>query len=311
MERIVFACDESGAKGYADQGEAYDGEVGVFAGIMVPDSQLTAVEADFGAIEAKYRPAAGKLHIADLAPADQNALRGDIYAAIRKHRLPCFWYAVHVAGFHDRHVEFQAQLAKSKAAVAAAAPEPGRFKGGSPRENQASMHVLLFEGLYAHLVAFLEERGRRDVEIEVRTDRVDNPIVERFEEIAGKLLGEMVAEEIVKRFDTLTKSIVSGKIRIEAHIPSSMAINLRVKSLEIHAVDNDDGSVLAADVLANHVNYLFKNRDATEKYGPLNTPAAVRKHPLADHLDAFFNWGSGDLLGDRLYRHPKAISSQI
>ncbi len=50
------------------------------------------------------------------------------------------------------------------------------------------MHVVLFEGLYAHLCAFLEERGCQDVEIEVRTDRVDNPIVDRFEEVAKKLL---------------------------------------------------------------------------------------------------------------------------
>ena len=33
--KIVFACDESGAKGYADQTESFPGEVGVFAGILV------------------------------------------------------------------------------------------------------------------------------------------------------------------------------------------------------------------------------------------------------------------------------------
>jgi hypothetical protein len=35
---IVFACDESGAKSYADRDEQLLGEVGVFAGIMVPGS---------------------------------------------------------------------------------------------------------------------------------------------------------------------------------------------------------------------------------------------------------------------------------
>ena len=308
MQKIVLACDESGAKGYADQAEADDGEVGVFAGIMVPDTHLALVEADFEGIQNKYRPASGKLHIAELPPSDQSALRADIYDAIRKNQLPCFWYAVHVAGFHDHHVRFNAQLTKSKAALEATAPESGRFKGGSARDNPASLHVLLFEGLYARLVAFLEERRCQDVEIEVRTDRVDNPIVERFEEIARELLGNLVQQDVIKRFDTLTKSVVAGTIIIEAHIPPSLAINLRVKSLEIRAVDNNDGIVLAADVLANHLNYLFMNRDSTEKYGPLNTPSAVSKHPLADHLNAFWDWGGGDFLGDRIYRHPKATA---
>lgn len=305
MGRIILACDESGAKGYADQGEAYDGEVGVFAGVMVPDSVLAQVEADFRAIQNKYRPETGKLHITDLAPNDARALRDEIYDAVRRHKLPCFWYAVHVEGFHRHYVEISAQLAKARTA-AAAHPHAGRLKGGSPRENPDSLHVALFEGLYAHLVAFLEERECLDVEIEVRTDRVDNPIVEKFEEIAKKLLGDMVSEEIVKRFDTLTKTIVGKKIRIEARIPPTLAMKLCVKSLEIEAVDNDDGIVLAADVLANHLAYLFKNRDASEKYGPLNRPPAIGKHPLADYLETFRNWGGPDPIGDGLYAHPKA-----
>lgn len=35
MTKIVLACDESGAKGFADRDESYPGEVGVFAGILV------------------------------------------------------------------------------------------------------------------------------------------------------------------------------------------------------------------------------------------------------------------------------------
>jgi len=69
---------------------------------------------------------------------------------------------------------------------------------------------------------------------------------------------------------------------------------------------DSDGLVLAADVLANSLNYLFKHRDADALYGPLNCMDAVAGHPIAAHLDAFFNWGSGDCIGDGIYRHPKA-----
>jgi hypothetical protein len=40
VTHIVIACDESGAKGYAGGGEKFDGEVGIFAGLMVPDEIL-------------------------------------------------------------------------------------------------------------------------------------------------------------------------------------------------------------------------------------------------------------------------------
>jgi len=304
--KIILACDESGAKGYSDRDESFDGEVGVFAGIMVPDSLLTNVEADFQTVFDAHKTPTGKLHITDLDPVEQAALREQIYGVIRKHNLPCFWYAIHTAGFHAFHTSQQAMLNQARATAQATASQPGRFKGGSPRPKPESLHIALFDGLYAHLVAFLEENQCTDVDIEVRTDRVDNPIVERFEEVAKRLLGDMIYTKISTRFDTFSKTVVSGQIRIEAELPPSMSINLEVKSLEIRAVDNDDGMVLAADVLANSLNYLFTHRSGAEKYGKLNWPTAIKHHPLCDQLATFKNWGTGDLIGDHLCRHPKA-----
>ena len=68
MPKVILYCDESGAKGYADQDEAYPGEVGVFAGIMVPDELLATTRIEFDRIAAHYATEAGKLHIADLVP---------------------------------------------------------------------------------------------------------------------------------------------------------------------------------------------------------------------------------------------------
>jgi len=74
--RTVYVyCDESGAKGYADQGEGTPGEVGVFAGILVPGSRHADVGAVFNEIASRYAPASGKLHIADLEPQLQMELR--------------------------------------------------------------------------------------------------------------------------------------------------------------------------------------------------------------------------------------------
>src|ERR1039458_151168 len=62
---VIFACDESAAKGKADQDEQFPGQVGVIAGLFVP-AEVSALRGDFDAVGKKYAPADGKLHIADL-----------------------------------------------------------------------------------------------------------------------------------------------------------------------------------------------------------------------------------------------------
>jgi hypothetical protein len=307
MTKVFFYCDESGSKGYANQGEAYPGEIGVFAGIMVPESEIDRVKPAFDSIAEKYAPPSGKLHIADLAVDAQQSLRNELYEAIRQCGLPCFWYAIHVEGFHKHHVDLQAMLqqhaATSKAARGDVEP---RVKRGSPRVDVPSMHVALFSGLYSHLVAFLLERKQSKVDVVIRTDQVDNPIVKQFEQVADQLLNE--DPEVIKAtgFDTVAKKVVSGSITTSIHWPDEFKLSPVVQGLSISTVADSDGLVLAADVLANSLNYLFKNRDVGARYQPLNRPEAIAAHPLAEHLDAFAHWGSEDPVGDGIYRHPQA-----
>jgi hypothetical protein len=304
--KIVFACDESGAKGYADRTESYPGEVGVFAGVLVPDQQLPAIKARFDSIAARYKPLDEKLHITDLRDTAKEELREEIYTAIRECGLTCFWYALHVAGLHADHVR-QEQIAADlqKAYEERRGGAEPRVKTGSPRSEPSSMHVTLFAGLYGHLVAFLLERRQIDVDVEIRTDQVDSPVMKEFSSVAARLLSDDPNVHRKTGFDTVTKRVVEGSITIEAVWPPELQLPPVVRSLTIAPVADDDGLVLAADVLSNSLNYLFKNRSDAERYGPLNTPEAVARHPLAKHLDAFNEWGA-DLVGDAYYRHPNA-----
>jgi len=299
--RIILACDESGAKGYADQDEQYPGEVGVFAGFLISEDWLDEKSPPFQALIPKYTPPGGKLHIADLTPEQQEALRQDVYEVIRNSGLPCFWYAIHVAGFHNWHKIEEKLKQDARAATASST-----VKRGSPRSDPSSLHAALFTGLYGHLIAFLEERGKVDVEIEVRSDQIDPPIIEEFEKAALRLLSTVPNVTPATGFDTATKTVLHGQVSIQAHYPPELAIEMAVRSLRFNPIQAGDGLVLAADVLANSLYYLFKNRPAGELFGTLNTPEAVAAHPLAKNLDAFKNWGEGDLVGDRLYRHPNA-----
>ena len=301
--RIILACDESGFKGYADQDESYPGEIGVYAGILMPEECVSQKMPAFQSLIAKYSPLNGKLHIADLPNERKQELRSDVYKAIKESGLPCFWYAIHTAGLHNMHL---ASLKLREDVEALKPSTPPRYKRGSPRMSPKSMHVELFLGLYGHLAAFLEERKKHSVHIEIRTDQVDSPIVKEFETVARRLLDLNPHVTEHKAFDTVTKDVVKGQISMQIHMPADFQINLQVQSLSINPIKEGDGLVLAADVLANSLNHLFKSRTDEELYKPLNTLEAVAKHPLFGNLDSFYHWGVGDLVGDRIYRHPKA-----
>lgn len=305
-EHVIFVCDESGAKGYADRDEASPGEVGVFAGILIPSSLLDAAQVAFQAIYDRYKPAQGKFHIADLPPDSQEALRQDVYSAIRDLELPCFWYAIHVAGFHQWHVQQAGMSQQIREGVDLHRPQPPRYKGGSPREHAASLHVSLFEGLHGQLVGFLGERDRIDTIVDIRTDRIDASILADFERGANSLLNDSPTVKAVKAWDTQEQKVVTGAIQVAIDYSEDMQFSKYIKSMTL-TVAEFDVCVLAADVLANSLNYHFMQRDDEERYRPLNDLAAVSKHPLARNLDTFHDWGDGELVGDRLYAHPKHI----
>jgi len=301
--KFILACDESGAKGYADQDEQYAGEVGVFAGLLVPDPVLQKIEIALEAAIAPHRGIDGKLHITDLPAPSQAALRQGIYDVIRAEQLPCFWYAIHVAGFYAHHKRMQALL---NDAAADASAHSARVKTGSPRENPGSLHGELFRGLYGHIVAYIEERSPGEVEIEVRTDRVDKPIAKLFRLEAERLLDDAPRRVVATGFDTVDKKIVKAEARFETNWPEELRFLTTVKALDLKTVNDADPIVLAADALANSLCHHFRNRSDAERYGDLNRPSAVAGHPLAQSLDTFWNWGGADLVGDRLFRHPLA-----
>jgi hypothetical protein len=64
---------------------------------------------------------------------------------------------------------------------------------------------------------------------------------------------------------------------------------LTVEHLEFKMVDDRGGLVVAADVLANSLAYLFKTRPPEEQFKALNTPEAFQRHMLKDCLDSFWD----------------------
>ena len=294
---IVLACDESGAKGYADVEEAFPGEVGVFVGVLVAVETLPVVTSEFDALVRAYAPADGKLHIADLSPGQQSELRSDVFGLVTRHALPCLYEAIHVRGFSQTYTHLKDAVEGARNKRRSATKMSGRAGPPAP-----SLHTTLFEGLYSKALAFCMEKGHTAVHIEVRTDQIDAPIVRDFRTVAEELLSTKAVIRRVTGFDPGTKSVVEGEIRVGARSTEGL-LPIEVTHLELNVVDDSDGLVLAADVIANSLTHLFHNRPDGERFMALNTPQAFASHRLKGCLDVFKSWGEYSL-SDTFYRHP-------
>src|SRR5207302_905855 len=155
---------------------------------------------------ARYQTSPGKVHITDLTPVQQAQLRQEVFDLITQLRIPCFFEAIHVAGFHvffrryARLINLARQQRRSRIKLTLRGPCPD------------SLHVALFFGLYSKLLAFCMERGKNDLHVEVRTDQVDNPIFKEFQTSAKKLLDFGASVKKVTGFDPDKQEVLQGSV---------------------------------------------------------------------------------------------------
>lgn len=261
---VIVACDESGAKGYANQSEQYPGQVGVFAAILFDDTIQKVIETDFEEAIKPYQTNDGKLHITDLASLDQEAIRNSVYQIISTRELPCFWYAIHVEGYHNYHIVMDKIV---NTIASNAQTSSSHIKRSKNKRKSGSLHSELFMGLYANIIAFIEERVSGEIDIEVRTDHVDSPILKQFQQMADELLNESPRTITIKAFNSLENEVVSQDVNFITKYPKEFEIDTEVVSLRLQTVDDSDYVVVAADILANSLNYHFKNR-STKRFLP-------------------------------------------
>jgi hypothetical protein len=220
-----------------------------------------------------------------------------MFDLLQRHNLPCFYEAIHVAGFHRAHVEHQDLHKRSLMATAGS-----QFKVSRNPPAPESLHVALFQGLYGRIVAFCLERQRVTLRVEVRTDRVDSPIVKRFEEIAAGLLNYEARIEKITAYDMVERKVIEKRL-VHGVAAEASRLPIIVEQLDLEVTDNNDGLVLAADVLANSLAHLFHTRSQCELFRPLNSVEAILDHPLRENLATFHDPGTYDF-SDTFYAHP-------
>jgi hypothetical protein len=151
------------------------------------------------------------------------------------------------------------------------------------RERHEMMHGVLFQGAFGKAVAFCLDKIDVPLQIEVITDRTDAPILKLFHEKASELLsvGEGSTHKATG-FDRVAKEVVSGQIAINVDDPDNLLGDFSHVSFTI--VCDDSGLTLAADVLANSVNYHLNLLQEKTPGIALNRSRSISEHPLQSLL---------------------------
>lgn len=296
MPSITFVIDESGAKGYSDNREQHEGELGVIAGILIPEEHVSPVESNLNSIASKYL-SEGKLHITDLESKDQESLRGEIFDYLLSTGVRWTYEAMYVEGLHD-HAQLVATMVNQ-------AKENRRSKVKiSGNEKHDLLHAEMFMGAFGKGVAFCMDNVGHQFHLNVITDNVDKPILKEFNESAECLLN--VGEKRVRKitgFDPESKTVVTGSISSKITQGHDALGDFSGVSFEISV--SESALTLAADVLANSVHHHLAS---LQKFNPgcaLNTKEAIEGHRLVQIVCGV---SGGELeapqVADTIFRHP-------
>ena len=289
---LVVFCDESGAKGYADQQEHFPGETGVFAGFFVPREYVSPLEAELRTITDSLSPDLEKPHITDISAEHQQHSRNGVYKIFLRNRVPCFYEAIYVQGFH---ADYERQCKALRNFVAST---------GSKLKKQPqpeSLHTALFLGFYTKILDFCLKRGKTNLKIEIRTDKIDSPILKKFHQTGERFLCDE-RKIPLKKWNPETQSVVYGSLTLKHDTRSPF----NIEDYIIAPTADDNGAIFAADVLANSFNYLLRQRERKQRFEPLNCREAVASHPLISILYAHPQESKWDF-ADHMYAHPRRI----
>lgn len=300
MEKVYLICDESGAKGYSDKEEVFSGEVGVMAGYLLFENQLNSFQSDLEKIRTEYLTN-GRLHITDINEDKQAELRNKIFSYLNGNSTPCVYEAVHVQGFfewYDKQKHLHEKLkAQSRSNI--------EISGHAPKEL---LHAHLFQGIFGKAVAYFMDSSISNFFLNVTTDILDKKILKEFETAANDFF-EVSKSKIfpVSEYDPDSKQVVSGQIISQTKDPTGLIPDFSGIQYSINC--EDSCFTLAADVLANSINYHFVSRSSENSGEALNTFDAIKNHPLSGIMYGLWDPSEGNYVADAIFMHPSSDNS--
>lgn len=261
MDNMVLVLDESGAKGYADKTEEFEGDLGVMAGILYTRQEMFEIELMLSQIIKPFNEhITGKFHIADLKKEHQNELRNLIFSSFRNIKLRWLYKAIYSQGFHQS--EF-------------------KEKRGGTGNTKASLHVELFRHIFLHSLMLAASVNKVNLNLLVVTDTIDNGILQKFNKEANYFIDLLMGKK--REFFRYIKSEANGKYKKEyASILTSSDSFPQFEKIQFKIKCKNTPLTLAADILANSTYYYLRKGLKVNNSAHLNNLNAIADHPLSD-----------------------------
>lgn len=283
MEKMVLVIDESGAKGYAKTKEKYEGEIGVMAGFMYPEADITTINKHLALILHSYQENQGKkFHITDLSIQSQDDLRKDIFDFIIKSKIQWYYQAIYAEGFH------QSEFLKNR---------------GGQEDGNKSLHVTLFESMLVMSLCIARSICI-DLDLEIKTDRIDAGTKKKFAKATEAISHVFLRKDrVVFRYIPIENSSNFKKEYWNVSTKFSDALQFNKLNITINAEHHP--LTVMADVLANSVYYYLKKAQKDNPNISLNNKETLKDHPVVHLALVADNEENFPSLTDIVYRRTK------
>jgi len=294
MSKLYLICDESEAKGFADNQEKFEGEFGVFAGYLLTDENYMRIESEIEHIVSFFTPKTGeKLHAAALSKDDRVLLEDKVFECFNRNKVSCVYVAVSVKGYHDVNKEI---YDLGRKCVEYSASERYSFSKNAVKDR---LHSDLFQSLFAKTVEYHLHYLDGEIEIDVTIDRIDKRLKKEFCLKIREFIN--ILNPITHHaFDKLKQFPVRGSIEF-----SNVSLsNDKVSKTKFTIDDDVNAMTIVADVIAHSVSRELKKSVQHNPDVLLNSVVALNNHPL---LSLFYDLSSGDNFNDTdlIYRRMK------
>lgn len=302
MKKTYLICDESGAKGFSDNDEKFEGEFGIFAGYLVTEENFEKMKSEFQCIYEKYETDTGKLHITDLEKTNQENLRNEVFAILISNDIPIVYEAISVRGYKIN----SDMLSKLKNDNIEKLKDDFSF---SKNIDLTRLHSDLFEGIFGKFIAHsIDTFGENEeIQLEVITDNIDKQLKKEFEGKAKELIAPFPSSSKVKAFDKNNKKPISKKIKFS----SQQLDNDSISKIKFEIKVQDDALTLIADILANSLYYFIKQELNINVNINLNSNVAIAKYPLLKQIYGLSTKTNVNIVSDIIYRRESSNDNEF
>lgn len=275
---MMFICDESGAKGYADKDESLKCEFGLFAGYFLKnkgqqENVRKLLNKSFNIIKWPN----SKKHINELSKENKQSIIKSVFTVFRDEKIDCLYEGEYVHDCYRNYKEQEKTLKEIK--------EQRRSKIRIIEHDDIPLlHDELFNGLLVKAIGYYEKFDSR-CKLDIIIDHVDESIFKLFKKTKGEILN-LFKEKCnpVPGWDPEKKEKVQGEIKIKYNT-EKYAYKFDESDITMRRGEQNDPLIVAADVLVYALYKYFEKQNLSGDCVSLNDKLSLECFEYKDVIN--------------------------